>query len=283
MKKLLLPALLLLGITLSGNPQAYVDNWLNPAPYDNWRSPAPTDSSRYIKVMTFNILHGATTRGDFDLDAIARVIKDENPDLVALQEVDFKTRRARGYDLATELGWRTGMASLFARAMPYDGGEYGEAVLSKWSFISSRNVALPYSPGNEPRAALETTMVTGAGDTIIFIGTHLDHLRTDTDRVAQAEAISEIFSETRYPAILAGDLNDIPGSRAISIIEKDWKATYQVFDPEFTFPSDSPVKKIDYIMLKPAGAWRLISGRPICDTIASDHCAYVVILEPVKD
>jgi hypothetical protein len=73
MKKLLLPALLLLGITLSGNPQAYVDNWLNPAPYDNWRSPAPTDSSRYIKVMTFNILHGATTRGDFDLDAIARV------------------------------------------------------------------------------------------------------------------------------------------------------------------------------------------------------------------
>ena len=101
------------------------------------------DSSRIVKVLSFNILHGATTKGDFDLDAIARVIKETNPDLVALQEVDFKTRRARNYDLATELGWRTKMAPLFGRAMKYDGGEYGEGVLSKYSFIATRNVATP--------------------------------------------------------------------------------------------------------------------------------------------
>ena len=107
------------------------------------------DTSRSVKVMTFNILHGATTRGDFNLDAIARVIIDENPDLVALQEVDFMTKRAKGYDLATELGWRTKMAPLFARAMPYDGGEYGEAILSKWSFISSRNFVITQFGGGK--------------------------------------------------------------------------------------------------------------------------------------
>ena len=32
-------------------------------------SQSTTDSCRIVKVLTFNILHGATTRGDFDLDA----------------------------------------------------------------------------------------------------------------------------------------------------------------------------------------------------------------------
>ena len=92
---------------------------------------------KVLKVMTFNILHGATTRGDFDLDAIAKVILEADPDIVALQEVDFKTKRAKNYDLATELGWRTKMTPLFGKAMDYDGGEYGEGILSKHTFVST--------------------------------------------------------------------------------------------------------------------------------------------------
>lgn len=283
MKKASLILLLLLWIILCGQAKEKSSCQYNGPVAGTRPDYGVSDTSRSIKVMTFNILHGATTRGDFNLDAIARVIIDENPDLVALQEVDFMTRRAQGYDLATELGWRTKMAPLFARAMPYDGGEYGEAVLSKWSFTGSRNVALPCSPGNEPRAALETTLVTGGGDTIIFIGTHLDHLRDDTDRVMQAEAIREAFSGTGYPAILAGDLNDVPGSRAIAILEEEWMASYHPYDPEFTFPSNGAVKKIDYVMVKPEGAWLVTDRRVVCDTIASDHCALVVTLQPVKD
>src|SRR5690606_35061257 len=76
--------------------------------------------SKAIRVLTFNILHGATTKGDFDLDVIAKVINNTDPDLVALQEVDFKTKRARNLDLTTELAQRTGMTSYYAMAMEYD-------------------------------------------------------------------------------------------------------------------------------------------------------------------
>lgn len=240
--------------------------------------PVP-DSSRLVRVLTFNILHGATTKGDFDLDVIAKVIKDTAPDLVALQEVDFLTNRARGYDLATELGWRTKMAPLFGRAMPYDGGEYGEGVLSKYSFIRTRNLALPHSPGNEPRAALEVTTVLPSGDTIAFVGTHLDHLRDETDRVAQARAINEAFAGNRYPTILAGDLNAVPGSTPIDILEIQWMGAYDKQAPASTFPSDDPRRKIDYIMFRPADQWRVVETRVIPDAIASDHCAYLVTLE----
>ena len=240
---------------------------------------SPNDSTRIVKVLSFNILHGATTRHDFNLDLIARVIIEANPDFVALQEVDYKTNRAKKYDLVTELGWRSKMSPLFGRAMPYDNGEYGEGVLSRYSFLMTRNVALPYSPGNEPRAALEITTVLPSGDTISFVGTHLDHLRDETDKVAQAKKINQVFSQNKYPTILAGDLNDIPGSTTINILEEYWSAAYDKENPQPTFPSNNPTKKIDYVMYYPQNKWRILSTEVIQDSIASDHCAYLVTLE----
>jgi endonuclease/exonuclease/phosphatase family metal-dependent hydrolase len=241
------------------------------------------DSSKIIRVLSFNILHGATTKQDFDLDAIAKVIIDANPDFVALQEVDFKTNRALKYDLITELGWRTKMAPLFARAMPYDGGEYGEGVLSKYSFLMTRNVALPYTVGNEPRAAIEIITVLPAGDTIAFIGTHLDHLQDETDRVAQAKTLNSVFSSNRYPTILAGDLNALPGSTPINILEEMWTGAYDKNNPQPTFPSNKPTRKIDYVMFYPPNKWQVLAREVMQDTIASDHCAYLVILALIQN
>ncbi len=246
-------------------------------------SQTTVDSSIIVRVLSFNILHGATTKGDFDLDVIAKVIMDSNPDLVAMQEVDYKTNRAKKYDLVTELGWRTKMIPLFARAMEYDGGEYGEGILSKYTFLSSRNVALPYTSGNEPRAALEVTIVLPSGDTIAFIGTHLDHLKDEKDRVAQANRINEVFSSNKYPTILAGDLNALPGSAPINILEKMWAASYDVQGPEPTFPSNNPTKKIDYVMFFPIKSWQVLETLVIQDSIASDHCAYLVTLKLMEE
>jgi endonuclease/exonuclease/phosphatase family metal-dependent hydrolase len=229
--------------------------------------------------MSFNIYHGATTRGDYNLDAIARVIIDADPDLVALQEVDFKTDRSGHIDLATELGIRTKMAPLFGRAMYYDGGEYGDGILSRYSFIRTRNVPLPYTPGNEPRTALEAVVVLPSGDTISFVGTHFDHLNPETDRVAQAAKINEVFTTSPYPAVLAGDLNAQPGSNPINILEEIWSASYDKNNPESTFPSDGPRVKIDYVMHSPEERWETLETIVICDSIASDHCAYLVTLK----
>ncbi len=237
------------------------------------------DSSKIVKVLSFNILHGATTKGDFNLDVIAKVIIDANPDFIALQEVDFKTNRAQKYDLVTELGWRVKMAPIFAKAMSYDGGEYGEGVLSKYSFLQTRNVALPFSPENEPRAALEIVSLLSSNDTIAFVGTHLDHTKDEKDRIAQVKKINEVFSLNIYPTILAGDLNAIPGSTPINILEEVWFASYDKDKPAPTYPSNNPFKKIDYVMFYPKNRWRILETEVIQDSIASDHCAYLVTIE----
>jgi endonuclease/exonuclease/phosphatase family metal-dependent hydrolase len=239
-------------------------------------------SSRIVRVLTFNILHGATLRGDFNLDVIAAVIKEADPDFVALQEVDYMTARDRKLDLATELGQRTRLVSLFGRAMPYDGGEYGVGVLSRYTLLASRNTGLPFTPGNEPRTALEITTVLGSGDTVNFIATHLDQVRDDRDRVAQVRKINERVAGSRYPAILAGDLNAQPGSAPINILGELWGNSDHPERILPTFPSDHPVKKIDYVMFYPKNKWKVLETRVIQDTVASDHCAYLAVLELVE-
>ncbi len=237
-----------------------------------------TDSSRVVKVLSFNILHGATTKGDFNLDVLAKLIKEVDPDFVAMQEVDFRSNRSKKYDLVTELGWRTKLAPLFARAMYHDGGEYGEGVLSKYSFLKTRNVALPYVAGQEPRAALEVVAALPSKDTIAFVGTHFAH-EGNAGRELQAEKINEVFSPNGYPTILAGDLNAVPGSGPINTLEEMWTASYDRENPEPTFPSDDPRLKLDYVMFYPKNRWKILGRTVIKNTIASDHCAYLVTLE----
>src|SRR5690554_2492108 len=221
-----------------------------------------------LRIMSFNILHGATVKNDFNLDTIAGVIKSYQPHLVALQEVDFKTRRAREYDLPTELGHRTQMASLFGRAMYYDGGEYGEGILSRYTFVETENFALPHLPGSEPRAALIARIRTKNGNTIQFVATHLDHLNDNTDRVMQARALSEKLKDSPYPTLLTGDLNAEPDSEPIKILLGEFTEpdTPNAYLP--TWPSDDPRKCIDHILYNMPEKWKVMDYKVLCENYA---------------
>ena len=234
------------------------------------------DSSRIVRVLSFNIYHGETMNGNFDLEQIARVIRQAEPDLVALQEVDLYTGRSGGRDLASELGLMTKMVPLFGRAMPFDGGEYGEGILSRYSFLSTRNHILPSGEGKEPRSALEVHVIMKSGDTIAFVGTHFDHTG-DVDRINQAAELRDILARVDLPVLLAGDLNATPESRCMEILFSDLSPSSTDMAP--TIPSNGPRAKIDYILYGPPDRWRVLESRVICDSVASDHCAFLSVLE----
>ncbi|MCP4723642.1 MAG: hypothetical protein GY863_01325 [bacterium] len=236
------------------------------------------DSSRIVRILSYNILHGATLNNDFDLELISRVIKSASPDLVALQEVDYRTNRAKKMDIVLELGNLTGMAPLFGKAMPYDDGEYGEGILSQYSFNHTKNHVLPYSENHEPRAALAVNITLADGSDIVFVGTHLDHTRNPQDRISQASKINDLFGNFTVPTILAGDLNARPESEPINILKEKWEIAGGN-DPEPTFPSSDPQSKIDYVMFRPADRWRVLEVKVIDEKTASDHCPLLVVLE----
>lgn len=229
-----------------------------------------------VRVVTFNIKHGATMRGDFDLDRIANVIRALTPDFVALQEVDVYTVRARGLDIAAELARRTGMVSVFGKAMDFDGGAYGLALLSHVPFVTTQCEALPFSGENEPRAALAGTATLAGGETVRVISTHLAYA-SPADRLAQAAHIDEVFGADSVPTVLAGDFNATPESDVVACMKQRWSMACGD-SPSPTFPSVAPTIKIDYIFFRPANRWCVQETRVVDNPIASDHCAYLTVL-----
>jgi len=238
-------------------------------------APAPI----HLRVLTYNIHHGQGTDGKFDLPRIADIIKQTNPDLVALQEVDQNTGRSSGVDQAAELAKLTGMHAAFGKAMDYDGGQYGEAILSRFPIKQTTNHPLPYSPGHEPRAAIAITTKLSRGPPITFIGTHFDHTRDPTDRIAQAKKLAELYAgQSNPPVILAGDLNATTQRRPLQILLQHFTdADSDRNQP--TMPSVNPRRRIDYILFRPADRFRIIETRVIKDKIASDHCPVLVVLQ----
>ncbi|WP_424492756.1 endonuclease/exonuclease/phosphatase family protein [Salinimicrobium sp. GXAS 041] len=231
-----------------------------------------------IRVLSYNIHHGSSAKGDFDPSKAASVIIKADPDLVALQEIDSKTSRVNNRDLVSELIQATGMYGIFGKATDFAGGEYGQVILSKNSFLRTQKIILPGQPGKEPRIAVEAYVQLKYGDTIQFLTTHLDHDENSRDRVLQAQRLNELRNEG-FPAILAGDLNDTPKSETVNLLEGKWGSVYSKRTPQPTFPSTLPKKKIDFIMFYPKHRWTIISTEIICDEKASDHCAVLAVLE----
>ena len=99
-----------------------------------------------ITVLCYNIHHAnpPSRPNLIDIHAIATVIKQQQPDVVALQEVDvYTTRSGKTLHQADELARLTGMKAYFAKAIDYAGGAYGVAILSKFPMENWKNTPLP--------------------------------------------------------------------------------------------------------------------------------------------
>jgi endonuclease/exonuclease/phosphatase family metal-dependent hydrolase len=233
-------------------------------------SRAPVD----VVVLSYNIHHGRGEDGQIDLQRLARVIRESGADLVALQEVDVGTGRAGGVDQAAELARLSGLHGVFGEAMPYDGGSYGEAVLSRWPPLAHDVIALPASDGHEPRAALAVhVQPPGCASALRFVATHFDHTADDHDRVLQARTILEGLSSSPEPTLLVGDLNAEPRSAPMVLLwENGWMPADASLSP--TWPAEQPERKIDWILAVPRGDGSrsgLARAEVLDERMASDH------------
>ncbi|MFK7788350.1 MAG: endonuclease/exonuclease/phosphatase family protein [Phycisphaeraceae bacterium] len=248
-------------------------------------TPEPPSEPLCLRVLTYNIHHGRGADGVIDLQRLADVIKRAEPDLVALQEVDVKTKRSGGVDQAATLGELTGMHHYFAEAMPFQGGGYGNAILSKTrNFVQyGETVALRSAPGDEPRAMAVAEMDLSGGESpdFSFASTHLCHMN-DATRLSQVGQINnDSYEHDLGAAILAGDFNFTPDSKPYrAMIDAGWVDTAAAFgDPKHTCPADKPTMRIDYVFIRPADRWRVIDVQVIDEPVASDHAPVLVVLE----
>ncbi|MCA9160258.1 MAG: endonuclease/exonuclease/phosphatase family protein, partial [Planctomycetales bacterium] len=104
-----------------------------------------------VTVLSYNIHHAEGVDGRLDLDRIAAVIRRSQADLVSLQEVDQCVTRSERVDQPRELAKRLGMHVVFGANIDLQGGEYGNAVLSRYPIKFNKNHLLPNVGGGEQR------------------------------------------------------------------------------------------------------------------------------------
>ncbi len=242
-----------------------------------------------IRVMTYNV-HGCVgIDRDLSIDRIASVIATYRPDVVALQELDFKRARSGRVDQAHLIAEKLQMKFHFYPAIEIREEKYGDAILSRYPLRLRHAAALPTMPsppGLERRGALWVTVKLESGE-LNVINTHMG--LSSRERVAQARALVGPpwagHPQCHRPTIICGDWNAVPGSRAYRLLTKRF---YDVqrrppLRPRLrTFPSRLPVMRIDHIVASyDLATHHVMVPRTELTRVASDHLPLIADLSLV--
>ena len=168
-----------------------------------------------LRVLTLNIWN---LSGDWRArrQAVLAVLRSSEPDVVCLQEVMANERTNQAEWLASELGGWSGAYA--GEPLAGGGGQFGNAVLSRWPIEVSSSARLPYVPDDREVQRLVLHARTNGID---VFSTHLAwQLHDAALRERQALALTQFVSEQTDPAatvgpIVAGDLNAEPDSTVV--------------------------------------------------------------------
>jgi len=257
-----------LAMTLLALPLAGIITWQEPE--------AIAGDGFPVRVMTYNLHNGFNTDGDLDMEALAQVIEENQPDIVALQEI------ARGWLVSGRLDMLSWLSQRLA--MPYVFGPtadplWGNAILSRYPILEYSNHELPPRNLFLLRGFTSAVINLSGGDTLQVIATHFHHITEDSDiRQLQSPVIIDFWGGTDHTVIL-GDLNAEPDTPEIEMLKQAGLVDVSAdMDPisTYTFHSSEPFQHIDYIWVSPDLETR---DANILSSQASDHLPVVVVID----
>ncbi|MHA1805443.1 MAG: endonuclease/exonuclease/phosphatase family protein, partial [Promethearchaeota archaeon] len=224
-------------------------------------------------VMTWNIHNAIGVDDVFDPERIAEEIKQNDPDILGLNEVDLGALKTSFVDLTSYFAHHLDMYYFYGYTF-YK--HYGNALLSKYPISSAEIIHLPQAKeSTEPRSMIKAKIIIGNEIWTLFI----THLSTNhQDRLVQVPYILSVIEQEKdkNKLIWLGDFNFEPTSEEYQLIKASpmnfidtaRNAGYTGhFDENFI-----PRKRIDYILCSPD--MNAKSSHVYC-SIASDHCAVI--------
>lgn len=221
-----------------------------------------------LVLMSYNVRNGKGMDNKRNLNRTAAVIRAAQPDVVALQEIDSVTRRSEGNDVAAVLGRKCSMYHTFSKAIDYDGGGYGVALLSREKPVAVQRFALP---GREEAR----TLLYVEFEQYAVVSTHLS--LTAEDRMASLAVIDSVATMCTKPIYIAGDWNATPESAFGRALGE--KMQYLTDTKACTFPADSPDRVIDYIVAPHDQAVEVLRREVVNEPMASDHRPIIAVVK----
>ena len=238
-----------------------------------------------MRLLTYNIHKGIGGRDRrYDLDRIVRVIEDENPDLICLQEVTYHARRCHYDDQPRLLAHHfCAAASLFQMNVRYRVGGYGNLILSRWPVTSKHQISLRHGR-RKVRGAQLVVVETPEGP---FRLTNFHLGLAEIERLWQVSHLlrHHLFRETGdLPSLIVGDFNDWRDTLADGPFVEHGYVPVTVPPSRFrSFPAFLPVLALDKAFHKGVIVRHAKVVRTPLAKRASDHLPLVVDFHLIDD
>lgn len=235
--------------------------------------PRPFPVEEPLRVVAYNIRHGRGMDDVVDLPRIVDVLRALDADVITLQEVDDRTARTDRVDQVAVLADLLGYRGFHGPHRPYQGGYYGNAVLTRLPVRCAITHPIPPASGSA-LSVLEVEIEAAAGS-VSIVSVHL--AGSPDERMAQARAVSGMFRDHGHPVILAGDFNGRPDDAVVRALTRDWTVVPKSGDPG-TYPADGPDREIDFVMFRHHDPVQHLEHVVVEEALASDHRPLLAIL-----
>ena len=241
-----------------------------------------------LRLLTYNIhkcIGGVDRR--YDPIRVANVIARYEPHMVLLQEVDQDARRSNADRQVDVLGDFLGLRhrTYFPNVRVLSGGEYGNAILSRFPLTETSNIDLTVPP-KKRRSVLHARYRVRSAEwgprtrTVHIYNLHLG--LSGIERKIQLRKFLEshpfVGLHHRTPIVVAGDFNDVWGTLGRKLLVP---AGFRSFGkPIPTFPAWGPLRPLDSIYVR--GDVQFVNvyrARLGLAKRASDHLPLVAELE----
>lgn len=239
-------------------------------------SPALLAQNLSLRVISMNMKEGGKP-ANFNADTYSDFIRQYNPDVVVFQEMDNFTTRNGNKDLLSEMAVKLGMFPYFGKAFTYAGGDFGNAILSKYPFYNARTITAKPTGASEMRACSWIDLLLPDKRKVRVAVTHLDVASDDQVRISMLATINtNMLANNELPTLLIGDFNATPESDTMNYAKFRWQDIGE--GTGNTISSTNPTKRIDYVMGYPK-TWIKKGYEIVCNPGLSDHCFIVADVE----
>ena len=242
-----------------------------------------------LRVLSYNIhkcIGGVDRR--YAPARVAEVIKNLDPDVLLLQEVDHDVPRSNHDRQVDLLGDLVGMRyrSWFPNVDVRGGGHYGNAILSRYPLVETTNIDLSIR-FKKKRSVLHGVIRVRHDDIDRTVHVYNMHLglarferRIQISKFLDSHPFASLHHET--PVVVGGDFNDVYGGLGELLHPSGFRGIER---RPLTFPAWGPMRALDAIFVRGSVDFVKLAR---CETDlsrrASDHRPLVadVRLHPVK-
>ena len=209
-----------------------------------------------LRVLSYNIhkcIGGVDRR--YEPSRIVEVIRKLDADVVMLQEVDAGVKRSNGDRQVELLGDQLGLRyhTWFPNVDVRGGGQYGNAILSRYPLIESTNidVTLRFKKRRSVLHGVLRVRHDEVDRTVHVFNMHLGLARYERRRQLEMFLSYQPFAHLHHdtPVVVGGDLNDVYGGLGQLLAPSGFRG---IDRRPLTFPAWGPMRALDAIFVRGA-------------------------------